>query len=201
MFFLPWVSQAPQVNRLLLNNWHHLVSSGRQLPRASARNNSPATSGHAGDVGPTPGLGRSPEGRKGNPLHCSCLGNPTHRGEAWRTTVQEIAKSRTPRNDWTHMQHEQAFHVVRLEKSPEKYYKCRFLGQPPEFQFSWCVWRPPKSAFLQAPSWSWCKWFSFIKTALLFPETFSAELILWPELILNQWGPPGRWKRHKGTTL
>ena len=96
MFFLPWVSQAPQVNRFLLNNWHHLVSSGRQLPRSSAGKNSPATSGHAGDMGPTPGLGRSPGGRKGNPLHCSCLGNPMHRGEAWRTPVQEIAKSRTP---------------------------------------------------------------------------------------------------------
>ena len=30
----------------------------------------------AGDVGLIPGSGRSPGGRYGNPLQCSCLGNP-----------------------------------------------------------------------------------------------------------------------------
>ena len=38
---------------------------------------------NAGYVGLTPGLGRSPGGRYGNPLQYSCLKNPMDRG-AWR---------------------------------------------------------------------------------------------------------------------
>ena len=34
-------------------------------------------------MGPTPGLGRSPEGRHGNPLQDSCLENP----HGWRRLV------------------------------------------------------------------------------------------------------------------
>ena len=45
-----------------------------------------------GDLGSIPGLGRSPEGRHGNPLHYSCLENPMDRG-AWGATVHAIAKS------------------------------------------------------------------------------------------------------------
>ena len=44
-----------------------------------------------GDPVSSPGLGRFPGGRNGNPLHYSCLGNPMDRG-AWRATVREIAK-------------------------------------------------------------------------------------------------------------
>ena len=36
---------------------------------------------NAGDVGPVPGSGRSPGGGNGNPLQCSCLGNPMDREE------------------------------------------------------------------------------------------------------------------------
>lgn len=88
----------------------------------------------------------------GNPLHCSCLGSPTHRGGAWRATVQEVTESQARLNDRKRVQHDQAFRVVRLEKSPQKYYKCRFLGQPPEFQFSWCVWGPPNLHFYKHPA-------------------------------------------------
>ena len=49
---------------------------------------------NAGDVGLTPGLGRSPGVGNGNPLQYSCLGNPMDRG-AWWATVHSIAKSRT----------------------------------------------------------------------------------------------------------
>ena len=38
---------------------------------------------HVGEVGSTPGSGRSPGGGTGNPLQCSCLENPMDRG-AWR---------------------------------------------------------------------------------------------------------------------
>ena len=47
-----------------------------------------------GDPGMIPGSGRSPGEGNGNPLQCSCLGNPMDRG-AWLATVQEVAKSQT----------------------------------------------------------------------------------------------------------
>ena len=43
------------------------------------------------DTGLISGLGRSPGVRNGNPLQCSCLGNPMDRG-AWRATVPGVAK-------------------------------------------------------------------------------------------------------------
>ena len=38
--------------------------------------NLPANAGDAGDMGSIPGSGRSSGGGNGNPLQCSCLGNP-----------------------------------------------------------------------------------------------------------------------------
>ena len=49
---------------------------------------------HAGDLGPIPGLGRSPGEGNGNPLQYSCLENSMHR-EAWQATVHRIAKNTT----------------------------------------------------------------------------------------------------------
>ena len=40
------------------------------------------------------GWGRSPGEGHGNPLQCSCLGNPMDRG-AWRAPVHEVAQSQT----------------------------------------------------------------------------------------------------------
>ena len=51
-----------------------------------------------GDLGSIPGLGRSPEGRHGNPCQYSCLENPMDRG-AWRATVHGVAKSQTRLNN------------------------------------------------------------------------------------------------------
>ena len=42
--------------------------------------NTPAHAGDTGDVGLSPGLGRSLGERNGNPLQYSCLGNPMDRG-------------------------------------------------------------------------------------------------------------------------
>ena len=53
---------------------------------------------NTGDLDLIPGLGRSPEGGRGNPLQCSCLENPMDRGD-WRTTVHEVAKSQTQLSD------------------------------------------------------------------------------------------------------
>ena len=41
---------------------------------------SPCNTGDTGDAGSIPGLGRSPGGGNGNPLHYSCLENPMDRG-------------------------------------------------------------------------------------------------------------------------
>ena len=46
---------------------------------------------YARDTGSIPGSGRSPGGGHGNPLQCSCLGNPMHRG-AWWATVHGVTK-------------------------------------------------------------------------------------------------------------
>ena len=46
------------------------------------------------DAGSTPGLGRSPGGKHGNPLQYSCLGNPLDR-RAWWATVHRVTKSQT----------------------------------------------------------------------------------------------------------
>ena len=55
---------------------------------------------NAGDVGPIPGLGRSPRERNGNPLQYSCLGNPMDRG-AWLSTVYGVTKSHAQLSDYT----------------------------------------------------------------------------------------------------
>ena len=47
-----------------------------------------------GDLGSTPGSGRSPGERNGNPLQYSSLENPMD-GGAWWATVHGVAKSRT----------------------------------------------------------------------------------------------------------
>ena len=49
---------------------------------------------NAGALGLIPGSGRSPGEGNGNPLHCSCLGNPMDRG-TWWAIVHVIAKNWT----------------------------------------------------------------------------------------------------------
>ena len=46
---------------------------------------------NAGDVGLTPGLGKSPGEGNGNPLQYFCLGNPKDR-EAWQATIHGVTK-------------------------------------------------------------------------------------------------------------
>ena len=49
----------------------------------------------AGDVGSILGSGRSPGKGNGNPLHYSCLGNPTDRG-AWQATFHVVTRVGSP---------------------------------------------------------------------------------------------------------
>ena len=54
--------------------------------------NPPADAADIRDLGSIPGSERSPGGRNGSPLQCSCLENPMDRG-AWWTTVHGVAKN------------------------------------------------------------------------------------------------------------
>ena len=65
---------------------HKLGFPGGSDGKESARN--------LGDLGSIPELGISPGDGHGNPLQCSCLGNPMDRG-AWWATVRGVAKSQT----------------------------------------------------------------------------------------------------------
>jgi len=51
------------------------------------------------DLGSIPGLGRSPGGGHGNPLHYSVLENSEDR-RAWQATVHGVGKSRTRMSDF-----------------------------------------------------------------------------------------------------
>ena len=57
---------------------------------------------NAGDAGSIPGSGRSPGGRNGNPLHYSCLEDPTDR-RAWQAAAHRVAKSRTQFSTQAHI--------------------------------------------------------------------------------------------------
>ena len=49
---------------------------------------------NVGDLGSSPGLGRSPGEGNGNPLEYYCLENPMDSG-AWYATVHGVSKSQT----------------------------------------------------------------------------------------------------------
>ena len=52
----------------------------------------PANAGDLSDEGLSPGLGKTPRERLGNPLQYSCLENPMDRG-SWQTTVHRFTQS------------------------------------------------------------------------------------------------------------
>ena len=60
------------------------------FPSGSVVKNLPANAGDTGDVGLTPGSGRSSGGGDGNPLQSSVLEDPVDR-QAWRTIVRGVA--------------------------------------------------------------------------------------------------------------
>ena len=70
-----------------------LISEKWALPHSSVVENLPATPRDAGAI---PGSGRPPGRENGNPLQCSCLGNPMERG-AWR--VQGVTRVKTQLSD------------------------------------------------------------------------------------------------------
>ena len=64
------------------------------FPGGAVVKNPLVNAGDAGDVGLSPGSGRSPGEGDDNSLQYSCVGNPKDR-EAWRATVRGVAKSWT----------------------------------------------------------------------------------------------------------
>ena len=64
------------------------------LRDGKAGKESSCSAGDMGDKGLITGLRRSPGGRNGNPLQCSCLKKPMNRG-AWQATVQRGTKNGT----------------------------------------------------------------------------------------------------------
>ena len=80
-----------------LSDFHFTSLPFLGFPGGSVVKNPPA---NAGDVGSSPGLGRSPGEGNGNPLQYSCLrGNLMDRG-AWRATVHGVAMSQTWLSDF-----------------------------------------------------------------------------------------------------
>ena len=55
---------------------------------------SACNAGKPGDLGLTPGSGKSPRGGHSNPLQYSCLENPMDRGP-WQATIHEVTESWT----------------------------------------------------------------------------------------------------------
>ena len=70
------------------------VSPNKVFQVAPVVKNPPANAGDAGDVDLIPESGSSPGEGNGDPLQCSCLGNPMDRG-AWRATVHGVTESDT----------------------------------------------------------------------------------------------------------
>ena len=83
--FDPWVGKIPwRRDRLLTPVF--LGFPGGSIGKESACN--------VGDLGLTPGLGRSPGGGHGNPVQYPCLMSPMDRG-AWQATVHRVVESDT----------------------------------------------------------------------------------------------------------
>ena len=79
------------------------------FPGGSMVKNPPAS---AGDLGSTPGLGRSSAEGNGNPLQYSCPGNPMDRG-VWWATVHVVAKESHDLLTKTHKTH-RTLYILQL---------------------------------------------------------------------------------------
>ena len=97
------------------------------------------------DLGSTPGSGRSPGERNGNPLQYSCLENPMDRG-AWQVTVHGVA---WVGHNWATKHRDTSTTAARspLSISPGRY-RCSPKGTCKNAHSSSFVispnWKPPK---------------------------------------------------------
>ena len=93
-------------------------------------------SANTGDMGPSPGSGRSPGGGHSYPLQYSCLENPMDRG-VWWAIVHEVKKSRT-RLKWlsTHTEMFMSSQNSHVEPPVWQHVEAGSLGEN-------CVWVEP----------------------------------------------------------
>ena len=77
----------------------HVLDLHAAFPGGSVVKNPPTNAGHAGDMGLTHGLGRSPGEENSNPFQCSWLEISMDRG-AWRATIHGVSKNWTWLSDW-----------------------------------------------------------------------------------------------------
>ena len=75
----------------------HQLCSSKGSPGGTSGEDPPVHTGDIRDVDSIPGLGRSPVGGHGNPLHYFCLGNPMDRGAWWAT---DSMRSQKLGHDW-----------------------------------------------------------------------------------------------------
>ena len=86
------INSVEQTVFVYMHVYMHVCMGG--VPGGSVVEKSPANAGDTGDTGSIPGSGRSPGEGNGNPLQCSCLGNPMDRG-AWWATGHWVTQSQT----------------------------------------------------------------------------------------------------------
>ena len=90
--------QCPSIDEWINKRCYiHTTEYRRDFPGGS---DGKASIYNAGDLGSSPGLGRSPGEGNGNPLQYCCLENPLDR-EAWYATVYGVTKSQTGLSDFT----------------------------------------------------------------------------------------------------
>ena len=76
----------------------------------SAGKESTCNTRNTGDMCLIPGLGRSPGGRNGNPLQCSCLENPVDRGAWWAP----VHGSQRVGHDWATNTHTSCLYILEI---------------------------------------------------------------------------------------
>ena len=92
---------------------------------------------NAGDTGSVSGFGRSPGEANGNPLHYSCLGNPTDRG-VWQATVHVVRKE----SDTTERLKKRATMSVKGTKHSESVPCWNSSTWPPDAK-NWLIGKDP----------------------------------------------------------
>ena len=115
---------------------------------------------NVGGLGLIPGLGRSPGGGHGNPLHYSCLETPMDRG-AWRATVHGVTKSQRLLSDWA--QHSTVSLWARGRGRSWQKRKCEGSGVQRDVcelalkmeEGPWAPWKRQRNRYSLQPSPPW----------------------------------------------
>ena len=98
-----------------------------------------------------PGSGRSPAEGHGNPLQCSCLGNPMDRGAFW-AAIHGVAKSQTRTEGLTHTHTRSILSLLTQLPAPaissyrnhsKGSYPCSPIALPPGWPWCFPEWPPP----------------------------------------------------------